>query len=173
MFGNRERAREAAQELFRQLNDGTPVNLDEAAGLYDIDIRLQGLEDEISGMLVLHEDRVFIGVNANHHSNRRRFTIAHELGHFLLHREEARFFLDASPVFFRSDTGQARTPSQEREANAFAAELLMPETAVKKAIDEDPVDVFDDVAIRRLADRFDVSSQALLIRLTELDLVFA
>jgi len=48
----------------------------------------------------------------------------------------------------------------------------LPEQAVKAAWNERPVDVFDDVAIKRLADRFGVSAQALLIRLTELDLAF-
>jgi Zn-dependent peptidase ImmA (M78 family) len=60
---------------------------------------------------------------------------------------------------------------QEREANAFAAELMMPESAIRSLMVTDPIDVFDDAAVKQLANRFGVSTQALIIRLTELDLV--
>ena len=118
-------------------------------------------------MLVVRGDRSIIGVNARHHPNRRRFSIAHELGHYLLHKGEDRVFIDAA-VFFRSEGATATTWAQEKEANTFAAELLLPEHTIREAWRADPIDVFDDVAIKRWADRFGVSPQALLIRLTEL-----
>ena len=89
----------------------------------------------------------------------------------MLHREEDRVFIDAA-VYFRREGATATTWTQEKEANAFAAELLLPERRVRDEWRADPIDVFDDVAIKRWADRFGVSPQALLIRLTELDLAF-
>ena len=62
---------------------------------------------------------------------RRRFTAAHELGHAVLHRGRMSRFLDAA-ISETDDT----TAEIEREANRFAAELLMPEAVVRARADE-------------------------------------
>jgi len=87
---------------------------------------------------------------------RLRFTIAHEIGHFLLHREQA--------VAERGGATNQASARREREADEFAAELLMPDDLVRQAVLEDGADV------RRLADRFDVSTQAMSLRLRHLGL---
>jgi len=61
-----------------------------------------------------------------------------------------------------------RQSAQEIEANAFAAELLMPEKLLTEMIHSKPFDAFDEGAVRRLAAQFGVSAQALTIRLTKL-----
>jgi hypothetical protein len=88
---------------------------------------------------------------------RRRFTIAHEIGHFVLHPQRS------SPE--RGGMANAAWRAQEREADQFAAELLMPEPLVREAF----VQHGDDAP--RLADRFDVSRQAMQARLRGLGLV--
>ena len=88
---------------------------------------------------------------------RRRFTIAHEIGHFVLHPELAR------PERGGEVTEAGRV--QEREADAFAAELLMPEDLVRQAAREHGTDV------DRLADRFDVSRAAMRTRLQRLGIL--
>ena len=88
---------------------------------------------------------------------RRRFTIAHEIGHFVLH-----------PQLARPERGGQVTEAgrvEEREADAFAAELLMPEHQVRQAAREHGADV------DRLADRFDVSRSAMRNRLQRLDIL--
>lgn len=127
--------------------------------------------ETVSGVLVVKDGKGIIGVNANHHPNRQRFTVAHELGHFLLHRDDGRIFVDRSPVFFRDAGSSEGTSRQEIEANAFAAALLMPEADLKSLLDDRPVDAFDETSVRRLAARLGVSAQALTIRLTRLGLV--
>jgi hypothetical protein len=87
---------------------------------------------------------------------RRRFTIAHEVGHFVLHPQRR------APE--RGGAVNAAWKAQEREADQFAAELLMPEQMVREAVLEHG----DDVG--RLADRFDVSRQAMQVRLRSLGL---
>lgn len=85
---------------------------------------------------------------------RRRFTIAHEIGHFVLHPERV-----------RAERGGAATEAmrtQEREADAFAADLLMPEHLVRQAVAEQGADA------TRLADRFQVSVKAMELRLGRL-----
>ena len=87
---------------------------------------------------------------------RRRFTIAHEIGHFVLHPQRL------SPE--RGGAVNAALRAQEREADQFAAELLMPEPLVREAVVEQGGDV------ERLAGRFDVSRQAMQTRLRRLGL---
>jgi Zn-dependent peptidase ImmA (M78 family) len=122
-------------------------------------------------MLVVKGEHAIIGVNEAHHLNRQRFTLAHELGHFLLHHSASSVFIDASPVFFRDETSSDGSKLQEIEANTFAAELLMPEELLRKFINNQPLDAFDERAVRRLAAQFGVSAQALTIRLTRLGLI--
>ncbi len=68
-------------------------------------------------------------VNADDILPRRRFTAAHELGHAVLHRESmGRYRADTDKTLLE---GGDATDELEREANAFAAELLMPEEVVR------------------------------------------
>jgi len=87
---------------------------------------------------------------------RLRFTIAHEIGHFLLHSGRV--------VSERGGATNRATARLEHEADLFAAELLMPEHLMRQAVLEDGADA------RRLADRFDVSAQAMSLRLRRLGL---
>ncbi len=73
--------------------------------------------ENISG--AISYDKKIILVNDNDSDYRKRFTIAHELGHLALHEE------DGDMVDYRNNADAVR-PKKEIEANAFAAELLMP-----------------------------------------------
>jgi predicted transcriptional regulator len=97
-----------------------------------------------------------IVVNGGSDDRRRRFTIAHEIGHFVLHADLQR----------PERGGRVNEAGRivEREADAFAAELLMPEPLVRQAVVEHGADV------ARLADRFEVSRKAMETRLQWLDL---
>ena len=107
--------------------------------------------------LVARGDGHAIELRGSPGARRLRFTIAHEVGHFLLH--PGRVTSERGGV-----TNQA-TARLEREADQFAAELLMPEHLVRQAVLDDGADA------RRLADRFDVSAQAMSLRLRHLGLV--
>ena len=107
----------------------------------------------------------------NQHINRQRFTIAHECGHYELHRTDEPVFIDATPVFFRDDISTEGRSLREIAANGFAAALLMPEQKLRELLREQPIDAFDEIAIRRMANLFGVSTQALTIRLSRLDLI--
>lgn len=87
---------------------------------------------------------------------RRRFTIAHEVGHWICHVVGAD---RVAPVYCRAaDLAADADRVLEREANVFAAELLMPEAAVRAAWEE-----LGEVAA--CAARFDVSPTAMHWRL--------
>jgi Zn-dependent peptidase ImmA (M78 family) len=168
------KAKKLAQSLIESYKLAVPVNVNSLAERESILIREEALEDYVSGMLVIKDKQSVIVVNAKHYPNRRRFTIAHELGHYFLHRSFSNVFFDESLLFFRDEKSAQGTKTQEIEANTFAAELLMPEQLLRQRLSQEPLDALDDVeksALEELAAEFQVSSQALTIRLTRLGLI--
>jgi Zn-dependent peptidase ImmA (M78 family) len=94
-------------------------------------------------------------VNAGHSLTRKRFTIAHELGHFLLHRER----LDNGEMIDDAMYRSGVTAKEETEANRFAAELLMPFALVRSLL------AAGISAPEQLAAKLQVSLPAMRIRL--------
>jgi hypothetical protein len=127
-----------------------------------------------SGMLVPAERRIVLNaaeVPRDRPPLRRfRFTIAHELGHWVCHVLGSPA---AQPVYCRAvDLTESADRTLEREANVFAAELLMPEPAVRAAWAERPADRLEEgEAVAACAERFDVSPTAMRWRLYGFDLV--
>lgn len=165
------RARQIARRILDQIGPNLPVDVKAIAEAYNITVRTEPLEDAVSGLLVVKDGHSTIGINELHPASRQRFTIAHELGHFLLHRTVSNVFIDAAPVFFRDEASSEGSLRQEIEANAFAAELLMPEQFLRQRLAHQPLDAFDEGAMRDLAAEFGVSLQALTIRLTRLGFI--
>jgi Zn-dependent peptidase ImmA (M78 family) len=159
-----------ARKLLKEHGYALPIDVESIINKHGIHIRHQPMEESVSGMLVVKDDRATIGINQSHHPNRQRFTLAHELGHYLLHRRSTQVFVDASTMFFRDGVAAEGKDKFEIEANAFAAELLMPETVLLDLIRHQSVDAFDDRAVKSLAVKFGVSVRALTIRLTTLGL---
>ena len=127
----------------------------------------------ISGFLLMGLTQPIIGVNGNHSETRQRFTIAHELGHFLLHRYDAEnLHVDYTfRVKLRDDLSSQGTDIEEREANYFAAELLMPVDFLERDLRNIQTIDFvseDDEFIKELADNYGVSRQAMIFRLANL-----
>ncbi|WP_049760801.1 MULTISPECIES: ImmA/IrrE family metallo-endopeptidase [Frankia] len=132
-------------------------------------------DDEVSGVLLREPDRTMIIVNAANAVVRQRFTIAHEIGHFTLHRGTV--YLDGrARVNFRDGLSSMATDQEEIEANSFAAALLMPtkwvRTAFETTVRNSPVGSEEELA-GLLAGRFVVSRQAMLFRLIYLGLIAA
>lgn len=159
-----------ADRVLRASGAEVPVDVERIARAHGLEVTYRPMEETVSGMLVIKERRAIACINARHHPHRRRFTLAHELGHYLLHREQARVFIDASPIFFRDERASEGTDHREVEANRFAASLLMPEAALRELVGTGPLDLFDERAVQRLAMRFGVSPQAMTIRLAMLGL---
>jgi Zn-dependent peptidase ImmA (M78 family) len=168
---NRSEVERKARDLITRTGLGIPLDVEAAAESLNLSVVQQDFESSVSAMLVVKDGHGVIGVNTNHHPNRRRFSVAHEIGHYLLHRDSASVFVDAAPVFFRDDTSSAGTAQQEVEANAFAAELLMPAATLRERLEQQSVDPYDDAAVHRLARAFGVSTQALTIKLVRLGLI--
>lgn len=160
----------AVRELCADVEARLPIDVEAVAEARGVKVRRVPLEEGVSGMLVLREGRALIAVNEEHHINRQRFTIAHELGHLKLHSGEATVFIDdqSRKTFYRDPVASEGVDEKEIEANAFAAELLMPERDVLRALDGEFLDPADEERVRALAHDFGVSPQAMSVRLSTL-----
>ena len=127
--------------------------------LFGLKIQKTDLGDTTSGFLNQLDDGWCIFVNKYENERRQRFTIAHELGHFLLHKSKPTFEKDF--IFFRDNNNN----KEEREANDFAAELLMPENYVRDYIAK------GNNTIKLLADKFYLSTPAVKYRVYKLGLI--
>lgn len=177
----------SAQQVLRNAGALTiPVDLEKVLASLGVWVHDEDMDDETAGVLIVKGEQRHILVNKDHPPNRRRFTIAHELGHLVLHDDAGdgdasgqRMFIDrqirvyqrvgeATSAVYQQE-GSLTTVQQEREANAFAACLLMPTHHVTRAALER--DLFDEVSVASLARNFGVSEQAMSIRLQQLQLV--
>jgi hypothetical protein len=120
----------------------------------------------LSGLLLPAKRRIWLNaLESGRSPGRRAFTIAHEVGHWQLHRE------DDEALFCRHDAvGSGKQHVRqgaaiEREANRFAAALLMPAAWLRQDVGDHGLNVL------ALADRYGVSTQAMHIRLEALKLL--
>ncbi len=129
--------------------------------------------EDLSGFMLRDQTtgEVVIGVNKAHGEHRRRFTIAHELAHMLLHDQE-QLHVDSSrrlQLIRRSGQSSDGNVPIEIEANVFAAEFLMPADLLEEDLLTDENANINDVSvIRTLANRYKVSNQAMTFRLANL-----
>ncbi len=128
-----------------------------------------GISDDSrsSGMVMRQGARIIIGVNRFHSETRQRFTVAHELGHMLLHADQP-LIVDNDGLSLIGRRTEGEDSTREREANAFAAALLMPEEWVRQAVAGQEIPVEGDEKVAALARKFGVSQQAMMFRLMNL-----
>ena len=150
--------------------DSPPIPVQAVAAELGLHIEHVALSDDVSGVLVVNDDGGVIGVNKDHALVRRRFTIAHEIGHFVLHRKDEQLFIDKGyRVLFRDENSSLGTDVREREANAFAAELLMPRALLMRLARSYQLDLGEEGGpVEELAAQFQVSAQAMTFRLASL-----
>jgi len=148
--------------------DKPPVAVDKIAKFLGAKVRYSPLDEELSGMVFIKDDKSIIGVNALHHPNRQRFTIAHEIGHLCLHCDQidSEVHVDKQfPMLMRDKTASSGIDSIEIQANHFAAELLMPEKFINEYLENNAFEIDDDSFISKIAKKFKVSPQAIQFRL--------
>jgi len=154
------KARLKARDLVMRLglHDTPPVRLSHLCRL--LNARVFEMESRaLDGVLLSFLDggtrKRIIVVNRNIPRTRKRYTVAHEIGHLILHHAPVQFLRTNAPVV---------DSAREAEANAFASELFMPIQAVRRIV---PV----QRNLHRLAETFAVSTEAMLWRLKDLDLL--
>lgn len=135
------------------------------------------LDNNVSGLIVVDEKKwdkygsnQFISVNLADSAVRRRFTIAHELAHFVLHKKDSKLYAHRD-----LNGNQEARSSIEQEANYFAANILMPAELVKNRVEDVRNEVRGKVPgfvlVKEVADGFAVSESAAEVRLRQLGII--
>lgn len=169
-MARRSRAEEAAARLLAKhgvTSSPTPVEkIAELEGMQVVRSRSRGNE---AGFALRENGRMIIGVNTATLPLRQRFTIAHELGHLLLHPGKPLIVDPSVRVNRRNEVSGLGTDFEEIQANAFAAELLMPRGLVSAAVARSAHQTSShDETIKTLAAEFEVSREAMSYRLINL-----
>lgn len=139
-----------------------PVRVGELAVDLGLEVVLAGLSPNISGLIEPSPTAAagfIIKVNKYESDERQRFTIAHEIAHFLLHRNHIKNGV-VDNVMYRSSLSSRK----ETEANKLAADILMPSSIVLRELNEIG-GKRDEIAAVALARKFRVSTAAMKVRL--------
>jgi Zn-dependent peptidase ImmA (M78 family) len=153
-----------------------PINVEAIAQALGLAVLHKDLGPEVSGVLVTNGATAQVCVQKKDSPVRKRFTIAHEIGHhFLRHQFESGEHVHVDKGNYISQRGPRASEGidfKEIEANQFAASLLMPTKALRQKISKLPgATPLLDHHVTLLAKEFGVSEQAMTIRLTGLGLL--
>ena len=145
-------------DTIRSHQENFPVPVDLIARTLGIEIcHSDTLPENISGFIKRHDTdprKYEIHVNATHNKSRRRFTIAHELAHFILHKDHIGDCITDDALYRSSLSSRI-----EVEANELAMNILMPWHLLEPRLKE------DHVSVNSLSREFDVSTSAMAVRL--------
>ena len=135
MYPHYQKARNKAWEVLLHCKiSSLPIDLGEIADAYDLKVSIYSETTLVQlfrkdvlqgdGFIINNKSEKQIFINDGIKSrNRRRFTLAHELGHGILDH-------DIGVIHYRNSEIDSRTDMQELEANVFARDLLMPATVL-------------------------------------------
>jgi hypothetical protein len=150
-------------EILNAARLSLPVPVKSLPAMLGVKLRDAFLSNGISGMLEQSGETFLITVNASDPDTRLRFTLAHELGHYMLHRHLVGTGIDDDRAYRSTEVGKYHNtligPKEEREANKFAANLLMPRDAIIRERAK------DGVTAASMARLFGVSVHAMSIRM--------
>ncbi|CAN5243770.1 ImmA/IrrE family metallo-endopeptidase [soil metagenome] len=176
---NREYVKKQAEELIEKYALTTPVHIFQLADLIGIkwETRPTGQLEEIikkqepntkeienwQDILGYYDSKtqtIYLNTD-NHPITRKRFTMAHEIGHFTMHHQINGLL---RKIFFRQDIVESRD-EVEAEANYFASYLLMPDREIKKKLEYTILLMDGEQTIKTFAKMFAVSPESMRIRL--------
>jgi Zn-dependent peptidase ImmA (M78 family) len=157
------RLSEKIREMIESFQDDGAVKLSEIARQLGVEVKAATLKPGLSGEIKRKPDGGFrIRVNRHDPKRRQRFTVAHEIAHFLLHQDQIGDGIEDDKLY-RSELSDRR----EQEANRLAADILMPERLIRFALEEAEEKDVGDKALY-LANQLDVSESAMSIRMESL-----
>ena len=148
--------------LVQQFAAQVPVRVGALAQELGLGVLRSTLQPGVSGQIgpsKEYSSGFAIKVNRHEAKSRQRFTIAHEIGHYILHRDKIGHGI-TDTILYRSKLSS----NLEVEANKFAANLIMPITKIREKLAEVGRGIDRSVAVE-LAQIFDVSIDAMEIRL--------
>ena len=149
--------------LVERYGGDMPVPVFQILGELGLGPTFEFLPDEVSGWIERQPDASYqVAINAMHAPNRQRFTAAHELGHYIYHRDLLGAGVGDTRAYRAEGTRLPNAAIQlvhERQANSFAANLLMPHRSIN-ALRAQGI-----TTVAALAERLGVSQAAMRIRL--------
>lgn len=162
MTANFEKAEQEAKNVLQaNFIQDPPILAEQVARSYGLEVRYCYFKPECNNVAGFIDSKGFIIVNALESAARQNFTIAHELGHYLLgHLSNPQY-----GVLYRLPIGIPLTTPIEQEANCFAANLLVPADMLKTYIKRFPF-----ANNRQLGNIFGVSSDVIGYRRQNLGL---
>lgn len=156
------KAQEVAEKVLSDnFIEEPPVDIREIAknyGLEIVEVALPPKANDVAGYIDPETKTVY--VNLNDSPARRNFTIAHELGHWILHQDKLEEQPEKYAVLYRIPLGIANKDPVESEANTFAANLLVPKEMLEN---------YKTLSNEELAKKFGVSSTVIGYRLKDQD----
>ncbi|OGO89015.1 MAG: hypothetical protein A2Y17_05815 [Clostridiales bacterium GWF2_38_85] len=162
-----------ANQILKETNlYSIPIEVVAIANYYGFKVYEISMDDKESGLLVVDKKTIpgfrsnrIIIVNSNHSAERKRFTIAHELGHYFLSENK-------EVCIAHKDSGDYSP--EERDANYFASVLLMPVEMIEgdiKKIHKVFGKMDDTIIVYKIARNFYVSRSAVQVRLKKIGVV--
>lgn len=149
-----------------------PVNIELLVENTGITIMPFPFPQHISGVLAIQKDKAaVIGVTTSASIFKRRFILAHQMGHYKLHKHLSLVFADNLYYRKKAEGYISKEQKIENEANYFAENILMPEVLVKEKLKGVNSDLYDDSTIAALANEFRVTSFVMFRRLLNLKLI--
>jgi Zn-dependent peptidase ImmA (M78 family) len=137
-----------------------PIKVGAVAKGFDLTVKSSTLQGNISGEIKETSEGVLIRVNRHDVKQRQRFTLAHEIAHFLLHRHLIGDGITDDALF------RSKLPSAiETEANNLAADILMPMHLLAKHKRDNESTLKGEALYERLALDFEVSLTSLKYQL--------
>lgn len=149
--------------MARRYQSTVPVDVFGLANELGLGPKKEPMADNVSGCIRLRPDDTWeIVINADQSELRQRFTVAHEIGHFIYHRDRLEKGRGTSDnLAYRTDEKYNDNPHitwlQEYQANQYASNLLIPSGALQDAIAR-------GLNEEQLADLFKVSRAAIRIK---------
>lgn len=157
-------------DIIRPMLTEAPVNIEAIIRQLGLSVEKNAeLPNDISGQIRrLDSGGYEISSSAGEHYFRQRFTLAHELGHYVLHKSLIGAGVDDTTKYRSTDNGNYYNTSielaHERQANSFAANILMPEAVVRRHVEDGMNDIVE------LYRKFQVSRSAMAWRIKNLGL---
>lgn len=153
-------------------NITVPINVKQIIEILDIPVEIKPdfKKAKITGSISLKDGDLEIWINPlmNQTKERQRFTMAHELGHFMLQLAPTfkdKDYIDETITYNRDENWSL----DEMMANRFAAELLMPEKYIKEEYEKIISSNDKNNIVEKMAKIFEVSTQAMGFRLKGLN----
>lgn len=144
--------------IIKKYQDQCPVDIISMARELDLELYNINTSENISGAILKDNNRYIIYVKSSDSNNRKRFTIAHEISHFLLHKD----IIDKNSITDNAMYRSNLSNTYERQANKLASEILIPIKKLRELLFKRYIR-----NINELANIFEVSKESMEIRLKE------